>query len=851
MIFKSSILQNIFDIANKTSDTIGTSILERLGIRDKPRQVFKIGEGLTSKQKEKAERLVRREPFGFEPEPKIKRPSMFLTKEEYERRMTGKIPQEDIKEITRMRQERITDLAYGMAGIAPKKQIIKKLTPKIKEITKPFVRKFQQPVRSQMKKVIPELQEDIMKTRRGILNDKDIFKLARGEIKVLDKVAELPKGSILNAEKSLAMRQELADKFLEATTGKEALKIGEKYLPKTLGVRAETGRALRSYSQVIGKEKEVIEKLINMANKETNKKIAGALREKARLIGMAKEPKFIDKLVEWGTAIKLTNPITQVRNMGGNTFMTMLKYPEKLFTCGIDSIRAGITRTPKQRFAREAISDMYGTVSGFKEGARMALKALTNERVAIGERRIEEATPFIEGAIKGKFGKVVRMPFRPLTAGDLFFRTANRQGSLYSLATRKAMQKGYTGVNLVKKIEEYAKNPSDNMLKTAEKEAKRLVFQSDLTGIWKSLNAGRNKHPITKLILPFFKTPANIFKSIIQRTPLAPLSSEMREMVQMGGGEASEALGRMLTGSALISSLMFFALEGTITGRGPAKKNEKDALYRQGWQPNSIKAGNKYYSYSGFEPLTAYLNFAADTVETMEEPSEQKATEILTAITKDFTNQPFLIGLSGLVDALEDEKKLSRFMQSFATGMTIPTGISFFARIQDPVYRKSEGILEKFESKLPFLSEKLQPKLNVWGKEVKREGQFPTYITTEKYDALEDELTRLNKTIGYVSATAFATKLSKEQHETLQRVSGQVSYDILIEIIETSDYKKLKDYDKDKLIDKVIEKVRRRIREKAFEELRIKRELKTRLIKRGQTEENAKRIADEIYLKEF
>lgn len=721
--------------------------------------------------------------------------------------------------------------------------------------TEKFLSKFPVEARPTLEKIIKTESEKIFTQRRGILNDADIANLAKGETGILDKLIEAKPGTILPAEQSLAARQELADRILQALTPETALKEAD-VLPQLLGTRAETGRALRSFVQEVKGGPEAARKLLDFADQATDPIQRQALQDLAKLVsGTEKIPDLMDKIVEWATAIRLTSPLTQFRNIGGNTFSALLKFPEKFFTSGVDKIRSVITGKAQERFASEVIADFIGTSGGLKEGALNAVRSLADENFAAEVARTGEFAPKLGGAIQGTFGKVVRLPFRLLNAVDNFFRTANQNGALYGAATRRALQEGLSGEKLVKKINELVNAPDETLVNLAQVEAKRLVFQEDLTGTIARIDSIRQNSPWIKLIVPFFRTPVNIFKSIIQRTPLTFTLPSTLKTLKVGGGEASEVVGRMLVGSTFISGLTMFALEGKISGSGPDNKAERDALLRQGWQPFSIKVNNNWISYRGLEPLSGYLSLAADIAEVGKEPSDQSVLGALGAIASDFLDQPFLTGASDLIEALmEPEKKASRFFANFLAGSTIPTGVSYISRLVDPTIRKPISFLQTLESRIPFLSKQLLPVRGAFGEEARREGGlaqrlFPASITTERIDLVEQELNSINKTIGFPSKSAFGEKLSDEEYDTLLRVSGKITKEILFDIIQSEAYQSANISEKDKIINKVVDRVRKKVRERAFKEKFLLGEIKSRLKKRGYGEEQVENIASEVLTK--
>ena len=62
-----------------------------------------------------------------------------------------------------------------------------------------------------------------------------------------------------------------------------------------------------------------------------------------------------------------------------------------------------------------------------------------------------------------------------------------------------------------------------------------------------------NLHPIGRLVLPFVRTPTNILRYTLERTPLGVMSQDIRNMLKAGGPQASMAMARMQLGGAMLS----------------------------------------------------------------------------------------------------------------------------------------------------------------------------------------------------------------------------------------------------------------------------------------------------------
>lgn len=699
-----------------------------------------------------------------------------------------------------------------------------------------------------------EAGEEFIERKRGIISDKEVSRLAKGEVGILDKLVEAPPGTVLNVEQLKQAEFELAERISLAITPEELLKIGKEAAIPLRATISETARALRSVGTPrIG----IINKLLKAAEEAKNPIVQNGLIETANILSLGREVRTMDKIVEWATAIKLTSLTTDVKNILGNTLNTMIRIPERFVAGGLDFVGSAITGRSRERFATEAISDVIGMTAGLKEGARNAVKALADETFALQNRRIEEFGQFATGAIGGRTGKVIRAAaFRKLTAEDLFFRTISRQGSIYAQASRQAFKEGLSGAEFAKRVKQLVDSPTADMIKLSKKEALKSVFQEDLQGTVETLNRLRAKHPWVKLILPFFKTPVNIAKVAIERTPFAPLLPSFRKAFAEGGGARAEALSRVVVGSAAIMGFINYAQDGLITGGGPKNLAERDALYRKGWQPYSIKIGDHYISYRGLEPFSSYLNIASNISESFKEPDDATAIKLVLSIAEDFLEQPFLLGVSDLFQAIEDpERSGAVFLNNFVSGAFIPTGVSWINRGFDPVFRKPRNVLQAVESRIPFLSENVPARLNVFGEEVKREegvlGRISPLprVTDLKTNPVEEELERLNITVGFPSKVAFGKSLDDDEYDILIRNSGKVTFMILNRLVNSEGYKSLNEAEKERAINRVTTEVRNSVREKLFQEKLVIREIEKALVNQGHTKEKAEALAPEVLLR--
>jgi hypothetical protein len=126
--------------------------------------------------------------------------------------------------------------------------------------------------------------------------------------------------------------------------------------------------------------------------------------------------------------------------------------------------------------------------------------------------------------------------------------------------------------------------------------------------------------------------------------------------------EAAKALirGREAIGVSAVTLAATAFMNGSITGNGPPDKELRNLWTQTGWQPRSIKIGEKYVSYDALEPLSTFISTVADIGDASQEMGE-KWTEaqfgrLVYVVGMNVTNKSFMTGLTNLVDLVQGKR---------------------------------------------------------------------------------------------------------------------------------------------------------------------------------------------------
>ena len=575
----------------------------------------------------------------------------------------------------------------------------------------------------------------------------------------------------------------------------------------------------------------------------------------------------------------LSSPVSHAKNIVSNTSFGLYQIPERLMAAfysnvlppGVRSFKALVPGSDADKIAYdEALTMIQSLRNGMVEGFDLATTAFKKNQPSDLMSKIEAqrgtAVPPISSAGFGieqdkwfgkaidYYGTAVTLPGRMLMAEDEFFKGVLYRMELNTLITRRSktvyresIENGMSEVDALAKAEaetiSLVQNPPRDLDEAAVLFAQKGTFTAELPPALKNLQQTFN-HPALKIVVPFFKTPANIGLQVIERTPFAPLSSQWREEIAKGGVYRDMALAKVTLGSAVLATFGALAGEGSITGRGPARKADRDALIRDGWQPYSIKVGDKYYSYSGMEPISALLAVAADYAEyAKHEQDASKIEEVFLGGTyglyEYLKEQPYLQGVAevakllgtsqgGQVDGKKIVDGLVKQFGGFVIGGS-PAGaygslLAGIERLSDPTNRDTRaspelpmgvrGFVEafnKYKSRLPYFNADLPEALNLWGDETKSgtgaayELVLPTKVTPQQFSEVDDALVRMGSPIGMPERKIDGVEMDAFEYNRLLTIYGKElpSKTEILNIMQTPGFDLLSLDDQQKTVQRV------------------------------------------------
>lgn len=654
-------------------------------------------------------------------------------------------------------------------------------------------------------------------------------------------------GAPLNAEKTLAMRRLWAasgDKVTAAarlaaehpTPGnlflfRRAMALHGVVQREVLSVRTETARALQQWSIPAGPNDVIARQIEDVVGEFGGESVGTDLAR--RIVAMADEGNVagIDAMSRQGAGAataeavfeywinaRLSNPTTHLVNAGSNTMVALMAQLERATGSGLTALRGGTDGVE----AGEALAMVHGLMQSQRDAWRnMAISFRTGES-GFGLGKIEAPrTRQISSEAWGNLrsdvlrrglnvpgfahalnalGAIVSSPGRALTAADEYFKTVSYRMEVHAQAARTVQQELRSGVldeaGAPRRLAELVDEPSEATIAMARDFAQYNTFTNRPGQFTQAIMKLRADVPGLRYIIPFTRTPANILRFAAERSPAAPILADVRADIRAGGRRADLALAKISLGSFTMFTAYDYAINGQISGGGPSDAGQLATLRRQGWQPYSVRVGDRWFAYNRLDPFGAQLGIAANIAELSAFDAkgglevDEAIYRTVGAVGQTMLDRTYLTGAADLFDVMSDPRRYSdRFFERLGASFMVPAGVQAIERALDPELRRATNIVDEIRSRTPGLSDALPARHDLWGRPIDYRSGLgtvwdavsPIYSSRQAAEPIDEALIamdygpRMPQARLTISGEEFSLRNEPEAYERLVVLQGSTA----------------------------------------------------------------------------
>lgn len=553
----------------------------------------------------------------------------------------------------------------------------------------------------------------------------------------------------------------------------------------------------------------------------------------ARLIA-ATDKGAMDMVHEYWMASLLSGITTHAANITGNTANAAL---DLTFQRGMETLVNSMVGDKDSARAGEFKYLMSGLKGSMSAAFRAGIRAYDAEQSMVdydllGHELSISPSGFIPGvntgaAIKGKLGRVIRVPLRALTFMDDFSKTMVARMEVGAQAYRIGKAQGYNGQTLSDFIASEVETIGSQSWERAVGRATNLAFQQKLRSLEEggnlieggavALNKGLGNYKPGKFFVPFINTIYNIFRTGVRKTPVgsgAMLYKAARQgFYSIQNGKLNPhpyATSEFVRDSAeqvmawALLAMMWGVVPGDddddkkgilITGSQPFQKGMtglQDLSQRTGVPPYHIRIGDTLFNYGRIEPIATVLGTTADLVKAGKMARDnQEGSEIVgylaSRILGQITDKTYGRGMSDIAGFIQDPKSMANWAATFAATF-VPNVLRQPMRAFDPYVRETSietspenlpaGVAQRFMQAAVPLPGVNKPRVDLYGNPVKKEGSVVSRLLSpaqaapapkvQQADRLFSNWNKNNPSDAYAPARA--------SRRYVDPISGEVKY---------------------------------------------------------------------------
>ena len=533
---------------------------------------------------------------------------------------------------------------------------------------------------------------------------------------------------------------------------------------RTLNMEANAGKVRKTWNKM--------NNIVNMVNEYwLNSLLSGWTTHAINLTSNAVVSAVDILEVAGGAAIAtLKNPSEGARQLllAKRQAVGIIKYARISAKVAGQTLRHGRNILDEEGMVNEAVNNIVGDV-------------------AIGSGNVDITKIFSDPNLStmDRIGNIIRLPSRGLMGGDELFKQLNFRAKAYAYAAEEVDKMIGAGkikakdfdANVEKRLDdayEAARSAkkgdviTDIVAQKGLKAARMNTFTNDLGSQGKALQGFVGDVPLLRQVIPFIRTPINILKYPLRRSPLKLTQKSFYESIEKGGEEASQAIFQVVMGTATWAGVMNLVYEQVEIPAGngdvmPVDKYQgswatytnyqKAALRASGASPNSRYVDGEWVSYQRLDPAAMFVGVAADLRDVLEsgdtEGGMETSTAAIIAIAAQFKDKTYTKGLSDFIKALDEPERHAEQYLFQKAGSFVPSAVSQFNHDQNT--REVRSLADAAMNRIPGLSQNLEATYDILGEKNVKAGGYIQKRTVWKDDVVRSEMYRLAPSIGKIS----------------------------------------------------------------------------------------------------
>lgn len=331
-------------------------------------------------------------------------------------------------------------------------------------------------------------------------------------------------------------------------------------------------------------------------------------------------------------------------------------------------------------------------------------------------------------------------------------------------------------------------------------------------------------------VLPFRRTPANVVRETLRGSPVGAIWAVQKAMQGKAAGLPDEIirahlmddLGKALTGTSVMYTLLYAADKGLIEVNpykkaAPAERATEDAA---GMQSDTLRVGDWTVPVARLEPFGAYLLQAGRVAEMLrngeiDNNAIDTTFQMMQTLVTEGLGETFLDPFAEFSEALQDDKKLDKYMQSLGARFIPRVVTQFDQTVKEPP--EGGGFFQGLKSKTPGLGE--EAKLGLFGEEKTAQAPIASLLfgRTGKIgnDPLAQEMVRVGAyhlpPQGLDKASQNKLGITKEEDRTHRKALGRVQRMLVQRLVDHPQWAQIPDDRKKEAIDDAYRQASRKV----------------------------------------